>query len=360
MNSCCTCQVNAKASVNAAVPQMMNFDVLLTCMFTCVAYQSLENSDFSSSVHYSSCLFQAICSLYKNLLQWSAKTTSKIDAGINMASGSVQASQTESYSFSHWLAGCSTVECYTLQRQAKANLLSLTSTRNFQNTGSSIVLSVLSEKLAVICCPIFFTTARCSRWRCGMALESVRVLQEIYPSPRWIVVDNKTFPSNEMVTYGHYIAYILKELSQTRNAKVISSSHDSLILKLNNSSTHFSFYQHKPFDSPPASHSPDLTSTTVQLFYSDFWFLSITFQLRNHRSLVGAVTVPCQSQHIWTLRRLPVGLCYLGQNRAAAIALPCSGGLYRQKLTKKTHIKKNATFLWWCFLMCLKFLSICF
>ena len=135
-----------------------------------------------------------------------------------------------------------------------------------------------------------------------------------------------------------------KELSQTRNAKVISSSHDSLILKLNNSSTHFSFYQHKPFDSPPASHSPDLTST-VQLFYSDFWFPSITFQLRNHRSLVGAVTVPCQSQHIWTLRRLPVGLCYLGQNRAAAIALPCSGGLNRQKLTKKTHIKKNATFV---------------
>lgn len=150
-----------------------------------------------------------------------------------------------------------------------------------------------------------------------------------------------------------------KELSQTRNAKVISSSHDSLILKLNNSSTHFSFYQHKPFDSPPASHSPDLTSTTVQLFYSDFWFPSITFQLRNHRSLVGAVTVPCRSQHIWTLRRLPVGLCYLGQNRAAAIALPCSGGLNRQKLTKKTHIKKNATFVWWCFLMCLKFLSMC-
>lgn len=55
-----------------------------------------------------------------NLLQWSAKTTSKIDAGINMASGSVQASQTESYSFSHWLAGCSTVECYTLQWQARA------------------------------------------------------------------------------------------------------------------------------------------------------------------------------------------------------------------------------------------------
>lgn len=85
----------------------------------------------------------------------------------------------------------------------KSHLLSLTSTRNFQNTGSSIVLSVLSEKLAVICCPIFFTIARCSRWRCGMALESVRVLQEIYPSPCWIVLDNKTFPSNEID--GFYI-----------------------------------------------------------------------------------------------------------------------------------------------------------
>lgn len=62
---------------------------------------------------------------------------------------------------------------------------------------------------------------------------------------------------------------------------MISSSHDSLIIKLNNSSTHFSVYQHKPFDSPPASHSSDLTSTTVHLFYSDFWF-----QLRNTESQV--------------------------------------------------------------------------
>ena len=30
--------------------------------------------------------------------------------------------------------------------------------------------------------------------------------QEIYPSPRWIVVDNKTFPSNEMVTILHIFA----------------------------------------------------------------------------------------------------------------------------------------------------------
>ena len=170
-------------------------------------------------------------------------------------------------------------------------------------------------------------------------------LGQLESTPRDLPITSLNCSEQQKSHYFDIYCIFFKGLSHTRNAKVISFSHDSLMIKVNEMLT--SPPRISPFTNTSLLilHQHPIPLIPQQLFNS----LILTSDSlpspnskhgRLDRSFIGAATISCRSQHIWTLRRDPVGRCYLGSSRAAAVALPCSGGLYRQK-----HTNKHETFL---------------